>query len=77
MMVADRRMYLDKTKQRIVEEGDPEAAYLFASVGDELSNDVVDKYGLRPLHEARPYEVKADLEAVRTADLGTMRRKRG
>lgn len=46
-MKADRRLYLTADRSRIVEEGDPEAAFLFVGINGELLPGVMEKYGLR------------------------------
>lgn len=43
---ATKRLYLDKNKERIVEENDPKAAFLLAAEGQEVSQGDVEKYGL-------------------------------
>lgn len=45
-MKSDRRLYLSADKQRVVEEGDPDAAFLFAGVGGEILPDDANRYGL-------------------------------
>lgn len=54
-IVADRRLYLTRVRQgvaaaepgqRVVEEGDPAAGYLLASVGDTIPAEQVDALGL-------------------------------
>lgn len=44
--VADRRLYLTADKERVVEEGDPEAAFLLCAEGRAIHPDHVDRYGL-------------------------------
>lgn len=46
-MIADRRLWLDATRERVVEDGDPEAAFLLCSPGDELADELVERYGLK------------------------------
>lgn len=58
-MIADRRLWLDAARERVVEDGDPEAAFLLAAPGDELPADVVERYGLREAKEKRKPEDKA------------------
>jgi hypothetical protein len=45
-MKADRRLYLNADRSRVVEDGDPEAAYLLAAEGTDISNEDVRRYGL-------------------------------
>lgn len=44
--VSDKRLYVNKDKSRVVEESDPEAAYLLVAEGSELSDADAEKYGL-------------------------------
>lgn len=44
--IADRRLYLDAAKERVVEDGDPSAAYLFATEGSEIGEADMGRYGL-------------------------------
>lgn len=44
--VTDRKLWLTADRERVVEDGDPEAAHLLASKGKELPADVVKRYGL-------------------------------
>lgn len=45
-MKADKRYYLNADRSRVVEEGDPDAAYLLAAEGTDISNEDVERYGL-------------------------------
>lgn len=45
-MRADRRLYLTVDKSRIVEEGDPAAAWLFAGVGQPILPAEIARYRL-------------------------------
>ena len=40
------RLYLTADKERVVPEGDPEAAFLFATPGKEISAEDAEKYSL-------------------------------
>lgn len=42
----DRRLYVTADGSRLVDENDPEAAYLLAPAGEEIPDDVAEKYGL-------------------------------
>lgn len=44
--ITDRRLWLNADKSRVVEDGDPEAAFLLASKGKELDAATVERYGL-------------------------------
>jgi hypothetical protein len=46
-LVADRRLYLTADKTRIVEEGNPDGATLFATPGTPIAAEDVARYGLR------------------------------
>lgn len=45
-MRADRRLWLTADKSRLVEEGDPAAAFLFAPAGGEILQAEIDHYRL-------------------------------
>lgn len=45
-MKADKRYYLNADRSKVVEEGDPAAAYLLAAEGADISNEDAKKYGL-------------------------------
>lgn len=49
--VADRRLYLTKAKDRVVEETDPEAAYLFVVPGHVISEADMIRFDLFPQPE--------------------------
>jgi len=59
-MIADRRLYLTADRSRIVQEGDPLAAFLFVSPGQEYDHEEAERLGykVQVIHEA-----KAMLEA--------------
>lgn len=44
--LSEKRLYVNKDKSRVVEEDDPEAAYLLVAEGSELSDADAEKYGL-------------------------------
>jgi len=46
---APRRLYLSRDKERVVEEGDPEAGFLLAGAGAEVPEEDVKRYKLRDL----------------------------
>jgi hypothetical protein len=48
MLVADRRLWLTADRKRIVEDGDPRAAFLFAAPGEEISSAQVVKFKIGP-----------------------------
>lgn len=45
-IVADRRLWLDTDKTRVVEDGDMAAAFLFAAEGTEISSSDAGRFGL-------------------------------
>jgi hypothetical protein len=45
-LIADRKLYLTRDKERIVEEGSPEAAYLFANSGTMIPDAEAARLGL-------------------------------
>lgn len=46
-LIADRRLCLDRSLARLVEESDPEAAFLLAAKGQEVPHDAVKRLELR------------------------------
>lgn len=59
VFVADRRLWLTADQSRVVEDADPDAAFLLAAKGDEINAETVERYGLGPK------KVKAQDKAVR------------
>lgn len=45
-LVADRRLYVNAAKTRIIEEGDPSAAFLLAGEGGRIGKGDVQRLGL-------------------------------
>ncbi len=45
-MIAAERLYLTADRQRVVREGDTEAAFLYAAPGDEIPDSAVEMFGL-------------------------------
>lgn len=64
-MIADRRLWLTADRARVVEEGDPEAAFLFVTPGKEISDSDAEKYGLK--RSAKPGAKQADEPANKEA----------
>lgn len=50
---ADRRLYLNADKTEAVEEGDPRAAYLLCTPGDEVPAADAKRYGLSEVTNAQ------------------------
>ena len=57
MFIADRRLWQTADRSRLVEDGDPEAAFLFCTPGDEVAEEEAKRYGLTKA--APPLEDKA------------------
>ncbi len=55
MFVSDRRLYLTADRERVVEHGDPEAAFLLVGKGCELPMAEAKRFGLkeRPTEETK------------------------
>ena len=66
MIVADRRLWLTADRSRVVEDGDPAAAFLLAAPGAEIPADDARRLGLSVeagrvvLPGAKGGEAKAD-----------------
>lgn len=68
-MQVDRRIYVNADRSKVVEESDPDAAFLLATPGDVLSDEDVKRYGLNKTEpkaepESRAAEKPADAKAV-------------
>lgn len=59
MYEADRRLWLTADKERVVEDGDPEAAFLLASKGTEIDDAEAERYGLTKAKAPAPDKAKA------------------
>lgn len=60
MWQSDRRLYLTKDKARVVEDGDPEAAFLLVGAGGSIPEEDAKRYGLLDKKaKAAPAESKA------------------
>ena len=46
MHTLDRKLWLTPDKDRVVEDGDPEAAFLLGNEGTEVSDDEAERLGL-------------------------------
>lgn len=59
MWKADRRLWLTADRNRVVEDGDAEAAFLLAGApGVEVPDDVAERYGLKGQPKAEPEETE-------------------
>lgn len=45
-MKATERLWLTADKGRLVAEGDPKAAFLYAAAGDEIPDEAAERFGL-------------------------------
>ena len=45
--IVDRKLWLTADKDQVVEDGDPGASFLFASPGDEVTDEDAKRYGLK------------------------------
>ena len=50
-MIADRRLYLTSDRKRLVEEGDPSAAFLFVKQGDYYDEVEAKRLGWPPAEQ--------------------------
>jgi hypothetical protein len=63
-LIVDRRLYLTAARDRVVEEGDPEAAFLLAAPGTGLPADMVARFGLTSRIPATPEAAAPDPVAM-------------
>lgn len=54
--VADRRLWLDESRARLVEDGDPEARFLFCAAGQTITGRDAERYGYAPAAAASSSE---------------------
>lgn len=57
-----RRLWLTADRERVVEEGDPSAAFLLAAEGDEVSDEDAERYGVEAV-------LLAEVKAVASAEV--------
>ncbi len=79
-MFTNRRLWLTADGKRVVEEGDPASATLFAAEGDEILDEVAEKFEIKRLK--KPVEDKAAAQDEDKGDkpkagLTVVRRKSG
>lgn len=65
-IVVDRRLWLTADRERLVEDGDPEAAFLFATPGKRIPRDQAERYGLAD--EPKRRGKTQDKQAKRSVD---------
>lgn len=56
--IADRYLYLNADKTKVVEEGDPAARFVLAGPGSTIPDDEVKKYGLDKVKKKAAKEVE-------------------
>jgi hypothetical protein len=52
MFLCDKRLYQTADRRRLVEEGDPDAAFLFCALGDEIPDEDAERLGVKAFHGA-------------------------
>lgn len=65
-IVADRRLWLTADRARVVEDGDPEARFLFCGPGRRISPADAEKYGLvaiAPKERSKPADKMQEIVA--------------
>lgn len=59
-VTVEERLFLTADKEKVVKEGDPAAAFLFASPGEEIDAEEAKRYGLTSRKAAaKPEDKKA------------------
>lgn len=72
--VADRRLWLTAERDRLVEDGDPAAAFLFCAPGQPVAMEEARRFGLvDPKPKAKAVEKPEDKAASPPADKGARR----
>lgn len=68
-MQAKNRIFVNADKSKVVDEGSPEAAFLLVGEGGEVSDEDIEKYGLKKsdLMEAKAVEFAPEDKAVNEA----------
>lgn len=59
---SDKRLYLNADRSKVVEEGSPDAAYLLAGEGGEVSDEEAKRYGLKAPTKAQAAAADAEEE---------------
>jgi hypothetical protein len=68
-MELDRRLWLTADREHVVEDGDPEAAFLLGGPGDEVDDDEAKRLGIKP-RKSKQADRPEDKQATRSADKG-------
>lgn len=59
-VVADKRVWHNSDRSKVVEDGHPDAAFLLCSPGDELTDEAAKEYGVRGAKSApKPVDKQA------------------
>lgn len=67
-MKLDRTLWLTSDRDRVVEDGDPEAAFLLGTAGKEIPDAEAERLGIEPASKkAQAEEKKADEPADKAA----------
>lgn len=53
-MKLDRTIWITADRDRVVEEGDPEAAFLLGTAGKEIPDDEAERLGIKPAKASKP-----------------------
>jgi hypothetical protein len=70
--ILNRPLYTDETKTKVLEEGDPEAAFVIGGKGSTVPPDEVEKYGLDESHRLiEEDEGDGDAEPVAVSTITT------
>lgn len=62
-ITVDRRLWLTADRERVVEDGDPEAAFLLAAPGQSIPEAQAERYGLVPKAKTAPKAKNKAVEA--------------
>lgn len=72
----DRRLYLAADRETLVEDGDPGAAFLWASEGDEVTDEEAERVGYKPSRKSKqPAEDKAQVAPAEDKASGRTRKR--
>lgn len=63
-VVADRKLWLTAGKDRLVEDGDPDAAFLWATPGKKVSVDDARRLDYQPRSDAKAIDAPVEDKAV-------------
>jgi hypothetical protein len=63
-VLSQKRLYLTSDRSRVVEENDPDAAFLLVGSGCELPDLVALKYGIIVVQEEKAVEAPSENKAI-------------